>query len=333
MHSSRYGPKHEFDHGEVPMRRTYHTLLALTLLAPAFSQNIAQPVVYGISGASAFGAFASVAAPGSWVEIYASNLAGKTRGWTGSDFTAAGAPTMLHGVSVNGTAAYMSYVSPTQVNATIPDNIATGVASVVSYQSQTATAAPLAINALEPDLFAPAAFKVGAIQYVAAVHNATGGYVSNGNISDVPAAPAVPGETLIFYGIGSGPVTQGKVAGQIASGQTSLANSFTMTIGGSPATIQYAGLAPGLVGLYQFNVVVPANLPTGDQPVEFSLNGMAVDLQTLFLPVSGASSSSTFTLTSPAAVDGGTLPAASSCSPNAVLRILGANKSKQLQFS
>lgn len=291
-------------------------MLALALVAPAFAQNNAGPVVNAVATASAFGAYLGVAAPASYVEIYGSNLAGTTRAWTTSDFTGTIAPTSLDGVtvSVNGTGAYVNYVSPTQVNVEIPDGIASGTAAIlVSYKGLASAPATLTINTQEPGLLAPAAFKIGGTQYAAAVHNATGAYVSNGSIPGVPAAPAVAGETLVFYGAGFGPIKQGTVGGQIAGDQTSLAASFAMSIGGSPATVQYAGLAPGLVGVYQFDVVVPANLPTGDLPVQFSLNGAPVQLQTLYLPVRGTSVSGSFTLTSSAGVNGGTLPAAYTC--------------------
>ena len=101
--------------------------------------------------------------------------------------------------------------------------------------------------------------------------------------------------------------------GKIASGQTSLASTFAMTIGGTNATVQYAGLAPGLVGVYQFNVVVPANLPTGDLPVQFTLNGVLNPLQNLFLAVRTTPVSSTFTLTSSVGASGGVLPADYTC--------------------
>jgi hypothetical protein len=39
----------------------------------------------GVVSASAFGGFTSVS-PGSWIEIYGSNLATNTRSWGGSDF-------------------------------------------------------------------------------------------------------------------------------------------------------------------------------------------------------------------------------------------------------
>ena len=301
---------------ELGLKHFCGALLSLALANPSFSQA-SRPAIDHVITASAFGGFAAVTAPGSWVEIYGANLAGTTREWTGSDFSGTTAPTALDGVNVavNGTPAYISYVSPAQINAQIPDTIPTGgpVTVIVSYQGQSSAAATITVNAQQPGWLAPASFNAGGKQYVVAVHAATGAYVGNGSISGVPAAPARSGETLNFYGIGFGPVAQTRVAGQIASGQTSLTNAFTMSIGGSPAVVQYAGLAPGLVGLYQFNIVVPPNLPTGDLPVQFALNGNAINLQTLLLPVSGANVSGNFTLTSPAGLNGGTLPAAYTC--------------------
>ncbi len=65
--------------------------------------------------------------------------------------------------------------------------------------------------------------------------------------------------------------------------------------------------------MYQFNVVVPTNLPTGDLPIQFVLGGTPISLQTLYLPVGVASSTNLFTLTSPAGVNGGSLPADYTC--------------------
>jgi uncharacterized protein (TIGR03437 family) len=85
-----------------------------------------------VVSASAFGEFAT-AAPGSWIEIYGSNLASETRGWTGADFTGINAPTSLSGVSVTagGQAAFIDYISPGQVNALIPSNAPAGVQQIV----------------------------------------------------------------------------------------------------------------------------------------------------------------------------------------------------------
>ena len=48
----------------------------------------------------------------------------------------------------------------------------------------------------------------------------------------------------------------------------------TVTIGGAPAPVAYAGLAPGFVGLYQVNAQVPTGLAAGNQPVVITMNGI-----------------------------------------------------------
>jgi uncharacterized protein (TIGR03437 family) len=241
----------------------------------------------GVVTASAFGSYAGAAAPGSYVEIYGKYLAGTTRGWAAADFTGIKAPTSLDGVTVtlNGIPAFVNYVSPTQINIQIPDNIPTGTVSlVVTFEGVVGSAGSLLINSQQPGLLAPASFKVGTRQYVAAFHSVTNAFVNSGSIPGIAIAPAVPGETLIFYGTGFGPISNGSVAGLIASGQSTLANPFTMTIGGAPAKVNYDGLAPGLVGVYQFNAVVPSGISSGDVQLSTTLNGF-FPLQTLYLSI------------------------------------------------
>ena len=58
-----------------------------------------------------------------------------------------------------------------------------------------------------------------------------------------------------------------------------------MQIGGAPATVQYAGLAPGAIGLYQINVFVPTTATANDlTPVTFTVNGTS-GTQTLYIAV------------------------------------------------
>jgi len=45
-------------------------------------------------------------------------------------------------------------------------------------------------------------------------------------------------------------------------------------IGGQQATVQFAGLAPGFVGLYQVNAYVPAGIGTGNQPITIAVGGV-----------------------------------------------------------
>jgi uncharacterized protein (TIGR03437 family) len=240
----------------------------------------------GVVSASAFGGFSS-AAPGSWVEIYGSNLAPSTAGWTGADFVGDNAPTMLNGVSVSiaGQAAFVDYVSATQVNAQLPGNIATGPQPLtVTNANGTSTAVNLTVNATEPGLLAPPSFKVGANQYVVAQH-ADGTYVLPvGAISGVASSPAKPGETIVIYGVGFGSVTPSISPGEIATETNRLSATFDVLFGKTPAELAYYGLAPNFVGLYQFNVTVPAVANEDLEPLTFSLGGVA-GTQTLFTAV------------------------------------------------
>ena len=65
-----------------------------------------------------------------------------------------------------------------------------------------------------------------------------------------------------------------------------LASTFSMSIGGAPViNLPYAGLAPSYTGLYQFNVVVPANPCSCAVPLTFTVDGVD-GTQTLYLAVS-----------------------------------------------
>ena len=87
---------------------------------------------------------------------------------------------------------------------------------------------------------------------------------------------------ITIYGVGFGPVIPNIPAGQIVQQSNTLANSFQVSFGGSPAVLPYSGLAPGFVGLYQFNVVVPNVAASDTVPVTFTLNGTA-GTQTLYI--------------------------------------------------
>jgi peptidyl-prolyl cis-trans isomerase A (cyclophilin A) len=257
-------------------------VISSIVVVPAIGAN-------GVIAASDFGG-ASAAAVGSFIEIYGTNLAGTTRMWHGSDFNKGKAPTTLDGVTatVGGKPAYINFVSPGQVNVQVPSGVSTGgsAAVVVNYKSQSAAPATLTIEPLAGAIFAPAAFKVNGKQYVGAYH-VNGTPITNGNIHGLPAAPAVPGETVQFYGLGFGPVTSGAaITGQLATGQTKLSTPVQFFFGDQklPGTVLYQGLAPGFVGLYQFNVTIPATAPSGDVAVHVSQGTTALP-QTLYIAV------------------------------------------------
>ncbi len=245
------------------------------------------PAISAVVSASSFGGFTSVA-PGSWVEIYGSSLGPDTEGWTGAEFNGNNAPTSLHGVSVSigGQAAFVDYISASQVNAQLPSNISVGgvLQLTVTNANGTSAAVNLNVNATEPGLLAPAAFKIGSNQYVVA-QLPDGTYVlPTGAIAGVNSRPAKPGETIVIYGVGFGSVTPNIPAGEIVTEANQLSTSFEILFGKTPAKLPYFGLAPSFVGLYQFNVTVPAVANNDLVPLTFNLGGVA-GMQTLYTAV------------------------------------------------
>jgi uncharacterized protein (TIGR03437 family) len=242
----------------------------------------------GVTSAYQFGALASPA-PGSWIEIYGTDLSTDTRGWLLSDFSGNSAPTSLDGttVTIGGQLAYIDYISPGQVNAQISSATPTGAQPiVVTVGSNVSPPQTVNISATAPGLLAPpqSPFLAGGNQYVWALleDNVTLVLPPGGGLT---SRRAVPGDVIVLYGIGFGPVVTNLPAGQIAGGGNTLpTGSFEISLGGTPATVNYAGLAPGSVGLYQFNVVVP-NITANDlTPLTFTLGGVA-GKQTLYLAI------------------------------------------------
>lgn len=240
----------------------------------------------GVVSASSFGEFTS-AAPGSWIEIYGANLAVDSRPWSSNDFTGVNAPTSLEGTSVNigGQPAYVAFINSGQVDVQVPPTVTPGVQQLtVTTGGVTSPAYHLTINPTQPGFDAPPAFKIGGTQYVVAIAS-DGSYVlPAGALTGVNSKPAKPGETIVLYGIGFGPVMPSTPPGQIVQQLNQLTQDFSISIGGVKASLSYAGLAPNYLGLYQFNVVVP-QVPSGNAvPVTFTLGG-AAGSQTLYTAV------------------------------------------------
>jgi uncharacterized protein (TIGR03437 family) len=93
--------------------------------------------------------------------------------------------------------------------------------------------------------------------------------------------PAQPGDAITIYCEGLGETAPAAVTGAAASStQLEAVPNVTVTFGGgfegnpTAATSFFAGLTPTAVGLYQVNVFIPANVPTGPAvPVTVTMNG------------------------------------------------------------
>ncbi|MCX6611598.1 MAG: hypothetical protein NTW74_12195 [Acidobacteria bacterium] len=254
--------------------RIYTTSLKISQAAA-----LARPTVSNESGVAlqGFGGGRNIA-PGSWIEIFGANLTNVTREWAAWDFAGANAPKSLEGVgvTVGGRDAFVRFVSPGQVNVQVPDGIGTGPVNVVVTNEAGASAnIPMTGVARAPGVLAPANFNVGGRQLAVALFSDNTTFVARaGEIAGVTSRPARAGETITLYLVGAGATNPAVPAGTIASGTPLLTNA-TVRFGDAPATVSYAGLAPGAIGLYQFNVVVP-NVAAGDVRLAISVDGVAV---------------------------------------------------------
>jgi len=216
------------------------------------------------------GSFQPGIASSTWITIFGANLSQTTRQWTLADFVDNNLPTQLDGVSatVNGSPAYVSYVSPTQVNVLVPDDAPVGQVQVQLTTAQGTSNSFVADNRQ----MAPALFLLSGTTYAAATR-ADGTYVGKpGLIPGATFAPAKPGEIISLWGTGFGLTDPWLPASKLVTHAASLANSVTILIGGQQAQVSFAGLSGS--GLDQFNVTVPATLADGDQPVVARIGGV-----------------------------------------------------------
>jgi uncharacterized protein (TIGR03437 family) len=178
------------------------------------------------------------------------NVSGTVRG-TGSPL-----PTELAGVSilVEGVAAPMLAVADIpgsgvqQINFQVPfETLDSGVVEV-RYQGVSTFAIPQIVG---PGIFL-LSDGTPAIQHATDYSLVT------------PSNPATAGETIIVYLTGLGGVTPAVADGVPATGPANARFSFCSDNYVSAGTVQYAGLTPGAVGLYQMNIQLPNNLPSGN---------------------------------------------------------------------
>jgi uncharacterized protein (TIGR03437 family) len=173
-------------------------------------------------------------------------------------------------VTVNGFAAPLYYASPTQINFQMPSvppgKVVVTVTNNATRNSRAVPSSPVegvTLTQVNPGLFTTPDKRASAL---------------NGDLSVHTAATPIPaGGYVILYATGEGPVTPPIPDGVPApSSPLSIINAqVQVTIGGVAAQVAFKGAAPSLVGVAQFNVIVPAGLTPGDQPVFITLDGIS----------------------------------------------------------
>jgi uncharacterized protein (TIGR03437 family) len=239
--------------------------------------NVTTPLIKsgGVVSAASLAPQAPIS-PGSYVSIMGTNFApGLTMAPT------LPLPAQLNGMQVllAGRPLALRSTSDGQINAIIPYDVPPNATHQMIVQRGTAASVPepVTVAAAQPAIFTQDGSGQGLGMVVDMQPDGTQ-FMLDAN------DPASAGDTLLIYCAGLGPVDPPVAAGDVAPDSTSQTiNPVTVTIGGVPATVQFAGLAPfsltgpdslDFAGIYQVSVTVPDGVtPAPDTPIVVTVAG------------------------------------------------------------
>ncbi|HVW10911.1 MAG TPA: IPT/TIG domain-containing protein [Bryobacteraceae bacterium] len=171
-------------------------------------------------------------------------------------------------VSIGGVNAPIIYTSSTLVSAVVPYAVdgLTSANVYVTYQGNQSVVNTVQVAPTAPGLFTLDASGAG---------NALAVNFSNGQLN-TGVNPASVGDFLILYATGEGQTTPGGVDGQLAPSNAPIpVHSVTATVNGIPASVTYAGGAPGIVaGVMQVNLQIPSGVPSGAATLKLLINNV-----------------------------------------------------------
>ena len=214
----------------------------------------AAPLIAAVTNAASFAGDAI--STGSLVSLFGSHLAPVT-------FSAASTPLPLSlvdtSVTINGVVAPLLFVSAQQINAQVPYEVPAGTATVVVRSGgKTSAAFTIKIRPAGPGLFANAEGQAAALD--------------DDGSSNSSTAPAPGGSVISVFLTGIGPISAPVDDGAAPQENQTISATWPVsaTIGGVPATVEFAGLAPLYPGIAQINLRVPATA-SGVSPLVISV--------------------------------------------------------------
>jgi uncharacterized protein (TIGR03437 family) len=200
-------------------------------------------------------------------------IAGVGLGPTTAVTAPAGAlPTTLGGTTVtfNGTAVPIAFTSPILTIVQAPMNLtsASPVSIQVNFNNVSSNVAMPLVQDTAPGIFT---VEQGGQGQVKAIN------LSNNTLNSATSR-APKGSYITVYATGLGAVNPPVSAGQVTPSTPISAvvkTDIAASIGGVPAMVAFAGLAPTTRGYYQVNVQVPPGAPSGAQELIISVGGNA----------------------------------------------------------
>jgi uncharacterized protein (TIGR03437 family) len=223
--------------------------------------------VQAVSNAASYG---TAIAPGQMVDVWGTGMGPATFANLALDSNGM-VSTSLAGVRIlfDGIPAPLVYVSATQCAAVVPYFGAYNATTHVQVEYQGVRSAPLVVpvNATAPGLFT--------MNYSG---SGPGAILNQDNTVNSAANPASRGSVVILWATGEGvtdpPGVDGRLAVDVLPAPVA---AVTVDIGGLPATVQYAGAAPGMMpGVLQVNAQMSPNVEAGNSvPVHVTVGGVA----------------------------------------------------------
>ena len=159
-------------------------------------------------------------------------------------------------VTLGGRPADVLFANASQINFVTPADLSEGTVELVVRSGNAVSAAvAVPVRPVQPGIFFDTATSVGAITIAGSAQLTT-------------EQPPAGGEQISIYATGLGAVRPPS-----ASGLEETVLQPEVSINGTRAQVTYSGLAPGFVGLYQLNVVVPPGTPAGTATVAITAAG------------------------------------------------------------
>jgi uncharacterized protein (TIGR03437 family) len=199
-------------------------------------------------------------APGSILSIFGQNL---TSAATGASSLPLPRQLGEARILIGEKDAPLFFAGPGQINAQLPAELPAGALLQLRAEINGVPSAPELIQLVGSR---PGIFTLGdAFGEQGAILIANSNRLAMPVTEGVPSEPATAGGVVSIYCTGLGATDPPVASGLPAPGGEPLARvvaPVAVTIGGKPAAILFAGMAPGFVGVYQVNVTVPE--VTGD---------------------------------------------------------------------
>ena len=184
-------------------------------------------------------------------------------------------------LQIGGKRAPLFVVTPGQINAQVPHDLAPGAAALTvtrgcgTANEQRSAAASATVAAVSPAFFNFVSNLDGRNPLVA-LHGDGPALIGAPGLG-AAFTPAEPGEVVTLYGTGFGPTEPAIAAGRIPGAAARLTNAVAFAVGGIAVPAQdvlYAGASPCCAGLYQFTLRLPADVPDGNADVVATVNGV-----------------------------------------------------------